>query len=299
VISRMMRRVVVLLIAAMAAGASTAHGDAQFAFMDATNSGFSATPQLVNDGSPCWSNATGLFVPGVTQPTPLGTFLATNDAACQSSGNPGTFYSTWLSYGQTVKGTSTGDGGVTLVDWEGGTGAVDYVASDPFGGSATLSCATLGAQSETQLGLRPIESFMTVETDGTRCVTQWLPGAGPSRLARAAQAGPAGVHTRFVDSLATIRGRHALVRIQGFGEMGARARERVVLRTMSGTVVGRGAGTVVVGEPATTVRVTLDPPTRRALARGHELNVRGSVTRAADTPGTGDTIRQLVVRARR
>lgn len=297
-ISRMMRRVAVLLIAAMAAGASTAHGDAQFVFMDATNTGFSASPQLVNAGTPCYPQARGVFAPGVTQPTALGAFLSSNGAACQGQGIPQS-YETWLSYGQTVTGTSTGGAGVTVVVWEGGTGAVDYVASDPFGGSATLSCATLGAQSETELGLRPIESFMTVETDGTRCVTQWIPGAGPSRLARAAQAGPVGVHTRFVDSLATIRGRHALVRIQGFGEMGARARERVVLRTMSGKVVGKGTGTVVVGDPATTVRVGLDPLTRRTLKAGHELNVRGIVSRADDTPGTGDTIHQLVVRTER
>jgi hypothetical protein len=71
-------------------------------------------------------------------------------------------------------------------------------------------------------------------------------------------------------------------------------RERVVLRSMSGAIIGRGEKAVQFGARAN-IRVQLTPRVARTVARGKGIKVRASVALVSGTAGAGQTTDALVL----
>lgn len=104
------------------------------------------------------------------------------------------------------------------------------------------------------------------------------------------------VEARFWSGLAPVsRGGIALVPVASYStRQHGTARERVVLRSASGEVIGRGEKAVHFGARAN-IQVQLTPRVARAVARGASIKVRASVTHADKTAGTGQAANSLVL----
>lgn len=239
----------------------------------------------------CWYGATGVFRLG-PNPSVSGSIRAEAQLSCERES-----WGSEIAFDQTLKGTWEQTEG-RVYDWAGGVGAFDFTATDPLIGDSSVECPTLGAETEDEWGMTPIERFMTSEADGDVCTVEWLPGVTASDVHFiAASATPRAGHVRMIDALARVYGGKAHVRVQVFGLGHARHRNDVVLRTAGGELIGRASRKLRVGDRPQTIAVPLSTPTLKALGKGKDLRVHAAVD--IDSPGgTGDTTSQLVLSER-
>jgi hypothetical protein len=178
---------------------------------------------------------------------------------------------------------------------------MNFWAEDPAVGPATLRCEDIGTgePGEGTWGTRPISNVMTSEVEGTTCTMSWLPGAGPSAdsLDRARPLEPAGAkYSRFVDSLAPVKGDVAYVSVQTFGLQSLAVEDQVALSTRAGQSIGEATATLRVGARAKSVPVKLSSLALQEIKRHGFLMVDAKVNHVDGSTGDGDSTAHLVLR---
>ncbi|MFN8216658.1 MAG: hypothetical protein U0R71_08685 [Solirubrobacterales bacterium] len=260
-----------------------------FRFENETGKGFTAGGR---DTVPeCWFGASGVLAPQ-TEPQLTGRISA-DVGPFESCGG---FWSTTLSYDQEFLEDYEMEGQPGAL-WRGGVGGFAFDAEDPSIGPATLSCSAAGREWAELGGAEPIENLMSSEVEGTVCTVEWLPGAGPQRLARASAVAPADArYSHFVSSLAAVEGGAARVAVQTFARRKLAVADEVVLRTRSGAAIGHATVRLRVGDRARRAAVPLSAAARRALGKRGYLVVRATIRHVDGSPGSGDRTSRLVLR---
>jgi hypothetical protein len=190
-----------------------------------------------------------------------------------------------LAAGQSNPGISVtlGAGSDFDTNWttSGGVHQGDFVvaAVDPVFKSAYLNCYG---------SVRGFDCYVTGLNAYFQQTGSALPGRG--------RHGQAPVAARFWSSLAPVgRSGIAFVPVASYSTRRRGAvRERVVLRSPKGAVIGRGEKTVRFNT-RTNIDVRLTPTVARTIASGKTVNIRASVTHADGTKGTGQTTKALTL----
>jgi hypothetical protein len=296
-IQRSSRRIHILLVATALAlvalasiAAGPAHAEDTFRFDNHTGEGFTA----FSEGAPeCWEKPSGALA-WASEPHQSGSISVDIDPfdSCRE------WWSANLAYGQEFWEGYEANNGENVELWKGGIGTINFFAEDPGVGPATLRCAGLGEISE-EAGPQAIENEMSTEVDGTDCNIRWLPGAGPSAdsLDSARPIEPAGAkYSRFVDSLALVKGGVAHVSVQTFGLNRLEVEDRIALRTRGGQSIGQATTRLRVGEKAKLVAIRLAPVALQEIAKHGYLLVDAALTHVDGSKGDGDSTTQLVLR---
>lgn len=278
------------LVALATIAAGSARAEDTFRFDNQTGEGFTAFSEGPGE---CWSRPGGALA-WQSEPHLSGSISADVGLfeGCKE------WWAANLSYEQEFWEGYEDTNGEYIDLWRNGVGTMNFWAEDPEIGPATLRCEDVGT-GEGTWGSRPISNEMTSEVEGTTCTMSWLPGAGPSAdsLDHARPLEPAGAkYTRFVDSLAPVKGDIAHVSVQAFGLQRLAVEDQVALRTRGGQLIGETTTTLWVGERAKSVAVKLAPVALQEIKKHGYLMVDAKVTHVDGSKGDGDSTAELVLR---
>ena len=282
----------VAFVALMAIAAGPARAEDTFRFENHTGEGFTSYSEAAPE---CWEQPTGPLA-WVSEPRQSGSI----SADISPFGSCKEWWSANLAYEQEFWEGYETTSGEHIDLWKGGVGTFNFWAEDPAIGPATLRCAGFG-EITGEAGPRPIENEMSAEVDGTDCSINWLPGAGPSgsadSLARTQPMEPVdSKYSRFVDSLAPVKGGIAQVSVQTFGLHRVAVEDQIELQTRGGEPVGRATTRLRVGEKPKRVAVKLAPVALAAIAKHGYLLVDASLAHVDGSKGDGDNTSELVLK---